>query len=146
MIIDIESSKKLFNYILDNDYEVVLDKDYNNIMHIIHSYGEIKCKYVLIFSTIEETIDDKKQNTILWSYDNQYIDLKTRMISKLIKDRITENDKNLDNKKIIKIVEKIIYDNIKIVYEEEEIIPLWVVRKKNSTNIQYFMIIDIIYL
>jgi pantothenate synthetase len=141
MILDYNNNKKLFNYILDNDYEVILDKDYNNIMYIKHSHGEIKCKYILIFSTITS------DNSILWSYENQYIDLKTRMISKLIKDNMKINDKKkINDNKIIKIIQKIISSNLTIIYEDEKINPLWVVRQKDKLNIQYFMIIDIIYL
>ncbi len=54
MIIDSNSCKKLFNYILNNNYEIILDKDYNNIMYIKHDNGELKCKYILIFSTLNE--------------------------------------------------------------------------------------------
>jgi hypothetical protein len=83
MKLDLNSTKKLFNYILDNDYEIILDKNHNDIMYIKHNNGEIKCKYVLIFSTINE-----KNNEIIWSYDNQYIDRKTREISKILKKEI----------------------------------------------------------
>jgi hypothetical protein len=134
MILDLNSTKKLFNYILVNDYEIILDKNHNDIMYIKHNNGEIKCKYVLIFSTINE-----ENNKIIWSYDNQYIDRKTREISKILKKEINE-------KSLINIINKIISSDIIIKFEEEEIIPLWVIRNKDKISIQYYMIIDIIYL
>jgi pantothenate synthetase len=141
MIIDYNSIKKLFNYILDNEYEIILDKNYNNIMYIKHNNGEIKCKYVLIFSTINE-----ENNKILWSYENEYIDRKTREISKILKEKIKEEKTKLNDKFLIKMINKIISSNIIIKYEEEEIIPLWIIRNKDKISIQYYMIIDIIYL
>ena len=166
MKLDLNSTKKLFNYILDNDYEIILDKNHNDIMYIKHNNGEIKCKYVLIFSTINE-----KNNKIIWSYDNQYIDRKTREISKILKKEINEentvsdasltlglpsdyrqslrssrNRENLNEKSLIKIINKIISSDIIIKFEEEEIIPLWIIRNKDKISIQYYMIIDIIYL
>ena len=141
MILDNNSCNKLFNYILNNNYEVILDKDYNNIMYIKHDNGELKCEYILIFSTITE-----ENNKIIWSYDNEYIDAKTRIISKLLKEELKEKKTNLSNNSLIKMINKIISSNIIIKYEEKEINPLWVIRKKNRNSIQYFMIIDIIYL
>ena len=141
MIINKDSCKKLFNYILNNNYEVILDKDYNNILYIKYDNGEMKCKYILIFSTILE-----KNNKILWSYENEYIDAKTRIISKLLKKEIKEEKVTFSNSSLIKMINKIILTNIIIKYEEEEIIPLWVIRKKDKSSIQYLMIVDIIYL
>jgi pantothenate synthetase len=166
MILDLNSTKKLFNYILNNDYEIILDKNHNDIMYIKHNNSEMKCKYVLIFSTINE-----ENNKIIWSYDNQYIDRKTREISKILKKEINEentvsnasltlglpsdyrpslqssrNRENLNEKSLIKIINKIISRDIIIKFEEEEIIPLWIIRNKNKIGIQYYMIIDIIYL
>lgn len=141
MIIDFNSIKKLFKYILDNEHEIILDKNYNNIMYIKHNNGEIKCKYVLIFSTINE-----ENNKIVWSYENEYIDRKTREISKILKEEIKEEKTKLNDKSLIKMINKIISSNIIIKYEEEEIIPLWIIRNKDKISIQYYMIIDIIYL
>jgi len=132
MIINHEHCKKLFNYILSKKYEIILDKNYNDILYIKHDNGELKCKYILIFSKIE--------NSIIWSYENEFIDIKTKEISKKIRKIIKEE------KSIVNIINKIISNDIKIKYENEEIKPLWIIINKDKNYIQYLMIIDIIYL
>jgi len=170
MILKKEEIKKLFNYILNNDHEIILDSDTNDILYIKHNNGEIKCKYILIFSTIEnENNNNKNKNNknkmkLLWSYNNKYIDAQTKNISLLIKNKIDKkevdgkevdkkevdekevDEKEVDEKEIIIMVKKIIESEIIIKYEDITTRGLWIIRKKNKLYTQYFMIIDIIYL
>ena len=137
--------KTFFNYILDKEYLILKDPNSTELMKITYANNEVKCKYILLFS-----IENNDQiNKVLWSYDNPYIDQKTKIISLLVKNAIELKKKyNWDNftqKELLNIINIIIKENLKINYEGDIINPLWIITGNIKNITQYYMIIDIIY-
>ena len=137
--------KSFFNYIINKKYEIIKDPNSNEIMKIIYDNNEIKCKYILIFSTEISN----KNNNIIWSSNNQYIDQKTREISLFVKNTLELKKKydwdNITKKEILNIINIIIKENLKINYADEYIYPMWIITGNIGNFIQYYMITDIVY-
>ena len=137
--------KTFFNYILDKKYLIIKDSNSTEIIKITYDNNEVKCKYILLFS-IE---NNDKINKLTWSYDNPYIDQKTKIISLFVKNAIElEKKYNWDNftqKELLNIINIIIKENLKINYEGEIINPIWIITGNIKNITQYYMIIDIIY-
>ncbi len=146
-----DNNKTLFNYILSNKYEIIKDPNSNEIMKIISNNNEIKCKYNLLFTIEYSYKDDKKNNKLIWSYSNPYIDQKTKLISIFIKNALDDQYKNYWNwdnfseKNVIELINIIIKQNLKIYYDGEFIDPIWIIKGDYSNYSQYYMITDIIY-
>ena len=139
--------KTFFKYILEKEYLIIKDPNSTEIIKITYDNNEVKCKYVLLFS-----IENNEQiNKLIWSYDNPYIDQKTKIISLLVKNRIEQKKKynwdNFNQKELLNIINIIIKENLQINLEVEgEIInPSWIITGNIKNIIQYYMIIDIIY-
>ena len=112
--------KTFFNYILDKEYLIIKDPNSTELMKITYTNNEVKCKYILLFS-IENNENNKNTNKLTWSYDNPYIDQKTKIISLFVKNAIElEKKYNWDNftqKELLNIINIIIKENLKINYE-----------------------------
>lgn len=155
-----ENAKKFFNYIINKNYEIIRDPNSNDTMKIIYENNEVKCKYILLFS-----IEKSNKNKIIWSYSNPYIDQKTKAISLFIKnaldslDKIETQDKkinkldkinkfdwkNISENDLLKIFDLIIKHNLKIIWEDKIIDPIWIIVGDHKSFVQYYMITDIIY-
>ena len=137
--------KTFFNYILDKKYLIIKDPNSTEIIKITYDNNEVKCKYILLFS-IE---NNDKINKLTWSYDNPYIDQKTKIISLFVKNTIEQkkiyNWNNFTQKELLNIINIIIKENLKINYEDEIINPLWIITGNIKNITQYYMITDIIY-
>ncbi len=134
---DWKQNKIIFNYIISQDYLIKKDIDTNDILFIKWNQLEMKCKYFLIF-----TIDE--QSNIVWSYDNPYIDQKTKYLSFIIKSNLS--DKKKFNINLLNDIKKIIQSNMSINYEEEKINFLWCIIGTYKNYKQFYMITEIVYL
>lgn len=143
MINNYDENKKIFNYIIKNKYRVKKDYDNPEILYIEYDDKIIKCKFLLLF-TINKF---EKYNKMLWSYENNFINKKTKTISKLIKSNINFyiNYEDISSNDILKIINFILKNKNEIYYENNKITPIWIINDKILNFIQYFMIIDIIY-
>ena len=141
--------KSFFNYIINQKYEIIKDPNSNEIMKIIYDNNEIKCKYILLFSIETSNKNKEKNNNIIWSNYNQYIDQKTREISLFVKNSLELKKKynwdNITKKELLTIINTIIKDNLIINYENENIYPMWIITGNITNFIQYYMITDIVY-
>ena len=131
-------NKILFNYILDKTYIIKKDNSSNNILYITFDNNEIKCKYLLLFIL--------KDNKILWSFENNYIDPKTKKISLLIKDIINKKFKIIDNNKINEFLKYLLKEINYIIYENEKINFLWSIKGNIKNYKQIYIITEILYL
>ena len=132
--------KTFFNYILDKEYLILKDPNSTEIMKITYVNNEVKCKYILLFS-IE---NNEHTNKLIWSYDNPYIDQKTKIISLFVKNAIElEKKYNWDNftqKELLNIINIIIKENLKINYEGDIISPIWIITGNIKNITQYYKI------
>jgi hypothetical protein len=139
--------KIFFEYLITNNYKIQKDDNTNDILKIYYNNNEIKCKYILLFTEFKNT--NNNTNTLLWSFENPYIDQKTQWISKYLKYKLDLNKKintnNPDKKEISLIVSYIIRDQINIVFDDEVIKPLWIITDNSDSYKHYYMITDIIY-
>jgi len=137
--------KIFFEYLITNNYKIQKDDNTNDILKIYYNNNEIKCKYILLFTEFK----NNNNNTLLWSFENPYIDQKTQWISKYLKYKLDLNKKintnNPDKKEISLIVSYIIRDQINIVFDDEVIKPLWIITDNSDNYKYYYMITDIIY-
>ena len=132
-----KQNKIIFNYIISKDYLIKKDIETNNTLFIKWDKFEMKCKYFLVFSIDENS-------NIIWSYDNPYIDQKTKYLSYVIKTQ-------LDNKKIFNIdllndLKKIIQSNFYINYDNNKIYFLWCLIGSYKNFKQFYVITDIVYI
>ena len=132
------NKNNLFKHLTNIDYKIVKDKNNNNILHITYNNNEIKCYYILLF------IRDK-DNNILWSDMNPYIDQYTNNIVKLIKKNINVFDVVINDKILYYILIKI--KNIKYnkIKEFNNISCEWILSNNYDNYIEYYMITNIIY-
>jgi hypothetical protein len=137
-----KNNKTFFNYIISHKYEIEKDKNYNDIAYIKYDDKILKCKYLCLFTI-------KSDNSLMWSYENPYMDLKTQYITKLIKNNISSsnvfNYLNINKNDLLKIINFIIKNDFEIKYNDEIIYPLWILNNNFKEYNQYFLITEIIY-
>lgn len=139
---DWNQNKTIFNYIGEHEYIIKKNPDYNDILNIEWNNLDMKCKYFLAF-----TVNNK--NEILWSFDNPYIDQKTRYLSNQLKlnMKLQENNLKTFSKEFINSLKKnIIQSKIKIIIDEEVINFIWCLVGKYKKYKQFYIITDIVYI
>ena len=136
-----KNCKNLFNYILEQNYIINKDSKNNDILYINHGNKDMKCKYLLLFS-----VDNN--NNIIWSCDNPYVDQKTKYIISLIKKDILEKykiKKILFDKDIEEKLKFLLKNNMKLIYNEEIINFMWIIKEKVKNYKNFYIINEIIF-
>jgi len=136
-----KNCKNLFNYILEQNYIINKDSKNNDILYINYGNKDMKCKYLLLFS-----VDNN--NNIIWSCDNPYVDQKTKYIISLIKKDILEKykiKKILFDKDIEEKLKFLLKNNIKLIYDEEIINFMWIIKEKLKNYKNFYIINEIIF-
>lgn len=127
------SVKKLFKYIQSKDYTIIKDDINKDILYIHLNDKKMKCKYISLFI--------HKNNKLIFYDKNPYIDQKTVLLSRYLKDIFIQmydlNNINKDN--ITEIITKIM--SLKFESTKCE----WIIQNKLVTYTEYYMITDIIY-
>jgi hypothetical protein len=139
---DWKQNKTIFNYIGENDYSIIKDQDYTDILNIKWDKFDMKCKYFLAF-----TVNNK--NEIIWSFDNPYIDQKTKYLSYQIKlnMKLPENELKIFSNEFITCLKKnIIQSRINIFLDNEQINFIWCLVGKFKKYKQFYIITDIVYI
>ncbi len=137
-----KQNKNIFNYIEKNDYLIIKNPEHNDILNIIWDKFDIKCKYFLAF-----TVDNN--NKILWSFDNPYIDQKTKFLSYQLKlnMKLPDNQNNIFSNEFVSYLKKnIIQSKIDIFIADEEINFIWCLVEKFKKYKQFYIITDIVYM
>ena len=132
---DWKHNKILFNYIINQKYLIKKDIETNNTLFIKWEQFEMKCKYFLAFS-----IED--DNNITWSYDNPYIDQKTKYLSFIIKTNL--GDKKKFNIELLNKIKDILQSNSFATYHDEKIKFLWCLIGSYKNFKQFYIITEIV--
>ena len=130
-------NKILFNYIINQKYLIKKDIETNNTLFIKWDQFEMKCKYFLAFSI-------ENNNDINWSYDNPYIDQKTKYLSYIIKTSLGERKKF--NIEFLNKIKDIIQSNSFTIYQDEKIKFLWCLIGSYKNFKQFYIITEIVCL
>ena len=128
-------NKILFNYIINQKYLIKKDIETNNTLFIKWDQFEMKCKYFLAFSI-------ENNNDINWSYDNPYIDQKTKFLSYIIKTSLGERKKF--NIEFLNKIKDIIQSNSFATYNDEKIKFLWCLIGSYKNFKQFYVITEIV--
>jgi hypothetical protein len=141
---DYESKKLLFKYILKKNYEIKKHNKFNNLLFINFKTFKVKCKYFLLFNTINDKL--------FWAWENYYCSIDTRKLShKIYKQSIKEfKDINTLNKEDFKIlikylVKKIIKKFDKVELKNKTYNLLWIIEDKKKQYSSFYGITEIIY-
>ena len=132
-----KENKIIFNYILEHKYSIIKDNESNNILYIKYGNKEIKCKYLLLFT-------QQNNSSIIWSCDNPYIDQKTKNIIMIIKNLIMKKftfNNVINTNEYYQILKYILNELKFIVFQEEKINFLWIL-KGIIKNYNHFYIIN----
>jgi hypothetical protein len=143
----------IFSELLDTKYKISKDANDKQNLLIHTNNKEIKCKSIMFMTS--KIIDNKtKDNLILWSDSNPYIDQYTREISKTIRTTMYKEKKYIleQNNQLITTddLENLINSLIKNQYNfidknGKSINCNWILTNTTESYIEYYMITDIIY-
>ncbi len=148
-----KNNKLFFNFLIKKNYKIIKEQNSNEIIKISFDNNEVKCKYILLFTQLKtnqaNNLKDKFSG-IMWSFENPYIDQKTKNICQTIKNNIEDNIRLSDgndniNNTINKIINYIIKSKLTIRYNDEIIKPLWIITDNSKEYKQFYLITDIIY-
>ena len=132
-----KQNKIIFNHIIDKEYLINKDTNTNDILYINWEQFEMKCKYFLAF-----TVD--KDNNILWSCDNPFIDQKTKYFSQNIKSNLEK--KKYFTSEILNDLKKLIQNGMNFIYEEDKVNLIWCLIGDYKKYRQFYIITEIIYI
>ena len=132
-----KQNKIIFNHIIDKEYLINKDTNTNDILYINWEQFEMKCKYFLAF-----TVD--KDNNILWSCDNPFIDQKTKYFSQNIKSNLEK--KKYFTSEILNDLKKLIQNGMSFIYEEDKVNLIWCLIGDYKKYRQFYIITEIIYI